>query len=619
VPDSANAKTPAQSTSRGARDRPQVRGPEVAAAGPYGEIARLQRLAGNGAVAGMFAGTPSPVPSEAQPLDPSLRASMELRFHSDFSDVRIHAGEHAAALARSHRANAFTQGQNIVFAAGRFGPHEAAGQRLLAHELVHVIQQSRPGGSYPGPAHEREAESAAALANGCGYVPVALTSVPGAIQCQPQSPTDAIADAQKELTQVQETIEQEASTKKLASKLLVDTKLADTAKVLDAASKLEGAIKGLELAKKDFAAAVAIADGLAKNLASNADKAKADANQLAKQLKTVQQNLDKAREAERDPIVIGDLAKAAEKIAASKDITKVKADFEKLYGNVKEGSKRANDLPDAARRVVFALRYFAAINTSNFAGAPDRSELKKIGKIDDLSRDLELVFDKGASSLPLFNELAEQFQKQIDQRTAMDQAPKSGAAQKDTPLVPTKDHVLGYFASLKKEDNNKVIAAYQNYARAFFRHRGVSELNQLRTSVDTVFATQTSVAGLRGAVCAEYAVLGDALLKQADATLVKFIMAIRASDDEVRRDAFNTAHAVAIMKRQGATLFVSNDEIENKMEDAIGPDAVAWENAKGTITQGEGSTIDAAFEDLTKEIAKRKSKLGPASSGKKSP
>jgi hypothetical protein len=615
VPDSANAKTPAQSTGSGARDRPQFRGPEVAAAGPYGEIARLQRLAGNRAVAGMFA-TPSPVPSEAQPLDPSLRASLELRFHSDFSAVRIHAGERSAALARSHHANAFTQDQNIVFAAGRFAPHEAAGRRLLLHELVHVIQQSRPGGSYPGAAHEREAESAA---NGSGYVPVALTSVPGAIQCQPQqSPTDAIADAKKELTQVQETVEQEATNKKLTSRLLVH-KLADTKNVLDAATKLEGAIKGLDSAKKDFAAALATAEAIAKDLASNADKAKADANQLAKQLKTVQQNLDKARAEERDPIVIADLVKAAENIAASKDITKVKGDFAKLHGNVNEGSKRADNLPDAARRIVFVLRYFAAINTSNFAGAPDKSELKKIGKIDDLNRDLELVFEKGASSLPFFNDLAERFQKQIDQRTAIDQALPKGASKKETAPVPAKDDVLSYFATLKTNKNDEVIAAYQNYAKAFFQHRGVSDLNQLRTSVAKVFAAQTSLAGVRGAVCAEYAVLGDAVLKQADAKFVKFILAIRASDDEVRRDAFNTAHAVAIMTRQGATLFVSNDEIENRLEDAIGPDAVAWENAKGTITQGEGSTVDDAFKDMMANIATRKQKLGPAASVKKSP
>lgn len=39
-------------------------------------------------------------------------------------------------------ARAFTVGNHIVFGASEYAPHAAAQQRLLAHELVHVVQQS---------------------------------------------------------------------------------------------------------------------------------------------------------------------------------------------------------------------------------------------------------------------------------------------------------------------------------------------------------------------------------------------------------------------------------------------------------------------------------------------
>ncbi len=198
MPDATNAKTAIRPTSRTTSQRPQIPASEAAPAGPHGDVGRLQRLAGNRAVAGLFDATPSPVSSEAQTLDPSLRASMESRFHTDFSGVRIHSGVGAAALARSHHARAYAQGQNIVFADGQFAPNQAGGRRLLVHELTHVIQQSGSGGSEPGAAHEGEAESAASLALGSGDIRVMLASAPGAIQCSPDSDDDVRADVEKE-------------------------------------------------------------------------------------------------------------------------------------------------------------------------------------------------------------------------------------------------------------------------------------------------------------------------------------------------------------------------------------------------------------------------------------
>src|SRR5262245_4597790 len=84
----------------------------------------------------------SVVNSGGQPLDPSARAFMEPRFGHSFSDVRIHADSRAADSAALVHARAYTLGRNIVFGAREFAPATDDGQRLLAHELTHVIQQT---------------------------------------------------------------------------------------------------------------------------------------------------------------------------------------------------------------------------------------------------------------------------------------------------------------------------------------------------------------------------------------------------------------------------------------------------------------------------------------------
>lgn len=85
--------------------------------------------------------------SSGQPLDAGTRSFMESRFNHDFSRVRVHTDERAAKSAQAVNALAYTVGQNVVFAEGRYAAHTASGQRLLAHELTHVVQQQLGGGS----------------------------------------------------------------------------------------------------------------------------------------------------------------------------------------------------------------------------------------------------------------------------------------------------------------------------------------------------------------------------------------------------------------------------------------------------------------------------------------
>jgi hypothetical protein len=75
------------------------------------------------------------------PLPASLRAVFEPRFGYAFSDVRLHTGNEAASAARALGARAFTVGDNVFFGAGEYQPSSHQGQRLIAHELTHTIQQ----------------------------------------------------------------------------------------------------------------------------------------------------------------------------------------------------------------------------------------------------------------------------------------------------------------------------------------------------------------------------------------------------------------------------------------------------------------------------------------------
>ncbi len=81
--------------------------------------------------------------SPGRPLEPATRAFMESRFGHDFSEVRVHTDAKAAESARAVNALAYTVGRDIAFDAGQYAPEKSAGQRLLAHELIHVLQKER--------------------------------------------------------------------------------------------------------------------------------------------------------------------------------------------------------------------------------------------------------------------------------------------------------------------------------------------------------------------------------------------------------------------------------------------------------------------------------------------
>jgi hypothetical protein len=85
----------------------------------------------------------------------------------DMGDVRVHNDSGADALARAVNARAFATGTDVYFARGQYQPGTHEGDRLLAHELTHVVQQrgAATGGpltvSQPGDAMETQADTTA--------------------------------------------------------------------------------------------------------------------------------------------------------------------------------------------------------------------------------------------------------------------------------------------------------------------------------------------------------------------------------------------------------------------------------------------------------------------------
>src|SRR5262249_8995374 len=80
--------------------------------------------------------------SPGAPLPERTRAEMESRLGGDFGGGVVHDNAPAHRAASDGPAPAYTVGRHVVFGQGQFRTGTTEGRRLLAHELVHVMQQS---------------------------------------------------------------------------------------------------------------------------------------------------------------------------------------------------------------------------------------------------------------------------------------------------------------------------------------------------------------------------------------------------------------------------------------------------------------------------------------------
>lgn len=97
-----------------------------------------------------------------QPLPADVRQKMEAVFGQRFHDVRVVVGPAPQAIG----AVAFTQGSQIHFAQGKYDPRTPQGQKVIAHELAHVVQQRsgrvrNPFGSGTAIVHDAQLEAEA--------------------------------------------------------------------------------------------------------------------------------------------------------------------------------------------------------------------------------------------------------------------------------------------------------------------------------------------------------------------------------------------------------------------------------------------------------------------------
>jgi hypothetical protein len=102
------------------------------------------------------------------PLDTELRRRLMRPLGFDPRLARLHIDPASAAAARLLQSEAFTIGTDVFFAQGRYQPETRFGLGLIAHELVHVGQQTGPQRAvarlftlYGGDQMEREAQEKA--------------------------------------------------------------------------------------------------------------------------------------------------------------------------------------------------------------------------------------------------------------------------------------------------------------------------------------------------------------------------------------------------------------------------------------------------------------------------
>ncbi len=102
-----------------------------------------------------MASNENPVTGQPVELPEDFVRQMEDSFDTDFSSVKVYT---ECSDADTQGAAAYTQGESIYIAPGRYNPNSTDGQELLAHELTHVVQQ-REGQRHPDKCPQADAEA----------------------------------------------------------------------------------------------------------------------------------------------------------------------------------------------------------------------------------------------------------------------------------------------------------------------------------------------------------------------------------------------------------------------------------------------------------------------------
>jgi hypothetical protein len=284
-------------------------------------------------------------------------------------------------------------------------------------------------------------------------------------------------------------------------------------------------------------------------------------------------------------------------------VEQVRGNLRILRGRFNEKAVSLGQIQDSAKRIDFVLRCLLWLNHVPGATAPTDDEARQLaallrttvesdllGLFPGLSQDqINLLKTFGESILP----------RQLDARKMMQTAGHLPAGS-----VPTLAEGRAWFRSSERKNNTEIRNAYESFTNAWFYHRIVATIDDLsEPTVESLFEREASITGIRPLVCSGYALVGATLLQEAGARLVHFTLAVRATDEQIRNNKIDAGHAIAVMRRKGANLIVSNDSIVGNVNDAIGPEAVAWQNAQAPLHRANGQTLAIAKRALERILA----------------
>jgi hypothetical protein len=326
-----------------------------------------------------------------------------------------------------------------------------------------------------------------------------------------------------------------------------------------------------------------------------------DASKIAQSMDLIATTLTAARDGKQDSYDTHEVIKKAVKEIKDR-LFELRQQFEKT--------------PKSIERVLFVLRSFLALNDPLHAKAPTAAETKAyMSALEGAAEDFNVVFAEGKAThgFDIFVIHAELLRLQFAEREKMAKA----GIEAETP-VPSQGDAESYFASLKDKPNKEVFAAYTAYMQAFFYHHVEDTFDDLNvTSVADLYKRPLSIVGVRPLVCTGYALLGSHLLAKAGATLDTFIVAVRATRENIVTHNIDAGHALARMKRKGKQFFVSNDLIVSTENEGIGPDAVAWRNSAAPLHKESGKPIPTVNAKLAEQLAAIRAAAQKESGGQK--
>lgn len=147
---------PTQETEQAQKDNRPLTVSEMSGKLDANKLTRMQRTLGNAAVQRFLAQRMADGPAEldeetsetinarrgsGHKLDENVASKAGGVMGHDFSDVNVHTDGQSDQLNRQLQAKAFTLGNDIFFRSGEYSPGSDEGQRLISHELTHVVQQ----------------------------------------------------------------------------------------------------------------------------------------------------------------------------------------------------------------------------------------------------------------------------------------------------------------------------------------------------------------------------------------------------------------------------------------------------------------------------------------------